>query len=149
MQRLTRETLAEKKAQEEKRLTDTSTKKLLICGGTGCHATGSLALKETLENELAAKGLQEKVQVVETGCNGFCAMGPLMVIQPEGVFYQKIKRDGKDIYVTVDAPVGAKVKTIPEYAVEVEHKGQHYFRFGQIFYKKQGDAFIVVKNPGL
>ena len=91
MQRFTRETLAEKKAQEEKRLTGTAIKKLLICGGTGCHATGSIALKETLENELEAKGLQEKVEVVETGCNGFCAVGPLMVIQPDGVFYQKIK----------------------------------------------------------
>ncbi len=93
MQRLTREALAEKKDQEEKRLTDTSIKKLLICGGTGCHATGSLALRETLENELETKGLQDKVQVVETGCNGFCAMGPLMVIQPDGVFYQKIKAE--------------------------------------------------------
>jgi hypothetical protein len=65
------------------------------------------------------------------------------------VFYQKIKRDGKDIYATVDAPVGAKVATIPAYAVEVEHKGKHYFRFGQTFYKKQGDGFVVVKNPGL
>jgi hypothetical protein len=65
------------------------------------------------------------------------------------VFYQKIKRDGKDIYATVDAPVGAKVATIPAYAVEVEHKGKHYFRFGQTFYKKQGDDFVVVKNPGL
>ena len=55
MQRFTREALAEKKAREEKRLTDTATKKLLICGGTGCHATGSIALKETLENELEAK----------------------------------------------------------------------------------------------
>jgi len=93
MQRLTRETLAEKQAREKQRLTDTTVKKLLICGGTGCHATGSIALKETLENELAAKGLQEKAQVIETGCNGFCAMGPLMVIQPDGVFYQKIKSE--------------------------------------------------------
>ena len=93
MHRLTRETLAEKQAQEEKRLTDTSTKKLLICGGTGCHAMGSIALKETLDKELEAKGLQDKAQVIETGCNGFCAMGPLMVIQPDGVFYQKIKAE--------------------------------------------------------
>ena len=93
MDRLTRETLAEKQAQEGKRLADTSTRKLLICGGTGCHATGSIALKETLKTELENKGLQDKVQLIETGCNGFCAMGPLMVVQPEGVFYQKIKAD--------------------------------------------------------
>ena len=93
MRRLTRETLAEKQAEESRRLADTSVKKLLICGGTGCHATGSVALKETLENELDAKGLKDKVRVVETGCNGFCAMGPLTVVQPDGVFYQKIKAD--------------------------------------------------------
>ncbi len=85
--------LAEKQAQEGRRLADTSVKKLLICGGTGCHATGSIAVKETLERELEAKGLLDKAQVIETGCNGFCAMGPLMVVQPDGVFYQKIKTD--------------------------------------------------------
>ncbi len=93
MQRLTRETLVDKQAAEKQRLADTSVKKLLICGGTGCHATGSIALKKTLESELENKGLRDKVQVIETGCNGFCAMGPLMVIQPDGVFYQKIKAE--------------------------------------------------------
>lgn len=63
---------------------------LLICGGTGCHATGSLKVKDALISELAAKQLQDKVEVVETGCNGFCAMGPIMVVHPGDVFYQKI-----------------------------------------------------------
>jgi NADP-reducing hydrogenase subunit HndC len=63
---------------------------LLICGGTGCHATGSLPVKDALVSELAAKGLSEKIRVVETGCNGFCAMGPIMVVRPEGIFYQKL-----------------------------------------------------------
>ena len=63
---------------------------LLICGGTGCHATGSIKVKEALLSELAAKQLQDKVEVVETGCNGFCAVGPLMVVHPGDVFYQKI-----------------------------------------------------------
>ena len=93
MHRLTRETLAEKQAKEAKRLNDTAKKKLLICGGTGCHATGSLALKETLEKELANQDLLDKVEIVETGCNGFCAMGPLMVVAPDGIFYQKIKAE--------------------------------------------------------
>ncbi len=65
------------------------------------------------------------------------------------VFYQKITRDGKDLYVTVDAPVGAKVATIPEYAVEVKYQDWTYLRFGQTFYQKQGDGFVVVGNPGL
>ncbi|MCB2189583.1 MAG: SLBB domain-containing protein, partial [Deltaproteobacteria bacterium] len=60
---------------------------MLICGGTGCHAAGSLAVKNALVAELKAKGLDEEVAVVETGCNGFCAMGPVMVVYPEGTFY--------------------------------------------------------------
>jgi hypothetical protein len=65
------------------------------------------------------------------------------------VFYQKITRNGQSLYVTVDAPPGARVPTIPEYAVEIEHQGQHYYRFDKIFYVRQGDAFVVVKNPGV
>lgn len=65
------------------------------------------------------------------------------------VFYQKITRDGKTLYVTVDAPVGAKVPTIPEYAVEIQHEGKTYYRFDRIFYQREGDSFLVVKNPGV
>jgi NADH:ubiquinone oxidoreductase subunit F (NADH-binding)/(2Fe-2S) ferredoxin/NAD-dependent dihydropyrimidine dehydrogenase PreA subunit len=81
-----RETLA--REEEAKKLT-----KLLICGGTGCHATGSIAVRDALKNEIKEKGLEEKVVLVETGCNGFCAMGPLLVVHPDGVFYQKLKAD--------------------------------------------------------
>ncbi|MGD9188223.1 MAG: NAD(P)H-dependent oxidoreductase subunit E, partial [Desulfobacteraceae bacterium] len=73
---------------------------LLICGGTGCHATGSIKVMDVLQKELTAKGLQEKVEIVETGCNGFCAVGPLMVVKPGDIFYQKIKLD--DIPKIVD-----------------------------------------------
>ena len=66
---------------------------LMLCGGTGCHATGSIRVKEALQQELDAKGLQDKVEIVETGCNGFCAMGPIMVVHPGNIFYQKIKLD--------------------------------------------------------
>ena len=60
---------------------------LLICGGTGCHASGSLAVKNALVEELNKGGLAEEIKVVETGCNGFCAMGPIMVVYPEGIVY--------------------------------------------------------------
>jgi len=64
--------------------------KLLLCGGTGCHATGSIPVKEALVQEVETRGLNNKMQVIETGCNGFCAMGPILVVYPEGVFYQKL-----------------------------------------------------------
>jgi NADH-quinone oxidoreductase subunit F/NAD(P)H dehydrogenase (quinone)/NADP-reducing hydrogenase subunit HndC len=67
--------------------------RLLICGGTGCHATGSLAVKEVLAAEIEKRNLSETVDIVETGCNGFCALGPLMVVQPGGVFYIKLKAE--------------------------------------------------------
>ena len=73
----------------------------LICGGTGCHATGSIPVKEVLEQEVAAKGMANKVKIVETGCNGFCAMGPILVVQPGNIFYQKITLE--DIPELVDS----------------------------------------------
>lgn len=79
--------------KETARLNDPDVTRLLICGGTGCHATGSIAVKNALNHEIADKGLENRVKVVETGCNGFCALGPLMVIQPGGIFYTKLKAD--------------------------------------------------------
>ncbi|HCJ79378.1 MAG TPA: NADH-quinone oxidoreductase subunit F, partial [Desulfotomaculum sp.] len=64
---------------------------LLLCGGTGCHASGSLAVKKALIAELDKKNLSEEIKIVETGCNGFCALGPIMVVYPEGVIYTLIK----------------------------------------------------------
>ena len=66
---------------------------LMVCGGTGCHATGSIAVIDRLREEIAARDLKDKVRVVETGCNGFCAAGPIMVVHPGDIFYQRLKAD--------------------------------------------------------
>ena len=66
---------------------------VLVCAGTGCVASGSLAVKKALEQELATRNLQDEIQVVTTGCNGFCAAGPVMVVYPDGIFYQKLKAE--------------------------------------------------------
>ena len=66
---------------------------LLLCGGTGCHASGSLAVKKALLAELDKRGLTQDIKLVETGCNGFCAQGPIMVVYPEGVIYMMIKEE--------------------------------------------------------
>lgn len=62
----------------------------LVCGGTGCHSSGSKAVIDALKSEVMKQGLIEEVKVVETGCNGYCAAGPIMVVYPEGLFYQKL-----------------------------------------------------------
>jgi len=66
---------------------------VLVCAGTGCVASGALAVKKALEQELATRNLQDEIQVVTTGCNGFCAAGPVMVVYPDGIFYQKLKAE--------------------------------------------------------
>jgi NADH:ubiquinone oxidoreductase subunit F (NADH-binding)/(2Fe-2S) ferredoxin/Pyruvate/2-oxoacid:ferredoxin oxidoreductase delta subunit len=63
---------------------------LLVCAGTGCVSCGSFALKEALEGEVARRGLQDEVLVVATGCNGFCERGPILMVHPEGIFYERL-----------------------------------------------------------
>jgi NADH-quinone oxidoreductase subunit F len=63
----------------------------LICGGTGCHASGTAKVKKALIEEIDKRGLSKDVKIVETGCNGFCALGPIMVAYPEGVVYMSMK----------------------------------------------------------
>ncbi len=61
-----------------------------LCAGTACHASGRVAVRETFKEELAAHGLGD-VAVVETGCHGFCDQGPIVVLQPQGIFYPRVK----------------------------------------------------------
>jgi len=96
-------TIAELQAVREKaaaRLNEADVFQLMVCGGTGCHATGSIAVIERLRDEVVQKGLQDKVRVIETGCNGFCAMGPIMVVHPGDIFYQKLTAD--DVPIIID-----------------------------------------------
>jgi NADH-quinone oxidoreductase subunit F/NAD(P)H dehydrogenase (quinone)/NADP-reducing hydrogenase subunit HndC len=68
---------------------------LMLCGGTGCLASGTGEFQGALEKELQKQGLAEEIKIIETGCNGFCAVGPVMLVQPEGIYYQKLK--AKDV----------------------------------------------------
>ena len=66
---------------------------VLICGGTGCTSSGSPAIINHLEKELAANGLADEIKVVQTGCFGLCALGPVMIVYPEGTFYSRVTPD--------------------------------------------------------
>ena len=64
---------------------------LLVCAGTGCVSCGSFKIKEALEKEVRKRDLQDEVLVIATGCNGFCERGPILLVQPDGIFYQRLK----------------------------------------------------------
>ncbi|MGN0867359.1 MAG: NADH-ubiquinone oxidoreductase-F iron-sulfur binding region domain-containing protein [Oligosphaeraceae bacterium] len=65
-------------------------KELLCCGGTGCHASNSQELMQNLRDEIEKAGLSDDVKVVQTGCFGFCAQGPIVKIMPDNVFYVQV-----------------------------------------------------------
>ncbi len=66
---------------------------VLICGGTGCTSSGSEKIVAAMKNELARVGLENEVRVIKTGCFGLCALGPIMVVYPEGAFYARMTED--------------------------------------------------------
>ena len=66
---------------------------LMLCAGTACVSTHSFKIKEALDKELAKQGLSDEVSVVMTGCNGFCAVGPIMTVMPDGIFYHSLTVD--------------------------------------------------------
>lgn len=117
---------------------------LMLCGGTGCIASGTLKIKDALEVELKKLNLLDEIIVVMTGCNGFCAEGPVMAVQPDGIFYQ-----------------GLTEKEIPKLVEEHFLKGRPYQK---LMHKPNGDLpipkmsdipffgkqrLIVLKNRGL
>ena len=64
---------------------------VLVCGGTGCTSSGSERIVSALEREIQDNGLSEEVKVIKTGCFGLCALGPIMIVYPEGAFYSMVK----------------------------------------------------------
>ncbi len=66
---------------------------ILVCGGTGCTSSHSEEIIAALNEQLAEKGLTEEIKVVRTGCFGLCAIGPIMIVYPEGCFYSEVKVD--------------------------------------------------------
>ena len=63
---------------------------VLICGGTGCTSSGSVTLQKAFNKSIADFGLSEEVKLVQTGCFGLCALGPIVIIYPDGTFYSRV-----------------------------------------------------------
>ena len=66
---------------------------VLICGGTGCTSSGSKSIQEAFEKNITDAGLGEEVKLVQTGCFGLCALGPVVIVYPDGTFYSRVTTD--------------------------------------------------------
>ena len=73
---------------------------VLCCGGTGCTSSGSQKIQNAFVSELEKQGLAEEVKVVQTGCFGLCALGPVVIIYPDGTFYSRVEE--KDVAEIVE-----------------------------------------------
>ena len=87
----------------ERDLLQTAGPRIFCCSGTGCHATGGLPVIAALRAEAEKQGAG--VQVIETGCNGFCALGPVVIVQPGGILYCKVHSgDAADVVASLGGP---------------------------------------------
>jgi len=117
---------------------------LLVCGGTGCRASESDLIVENLKKELEEKGLQNEVQVIMTGCFGFCEKGPIVKVMPDNTFYTQVKPEDAPLIVAEHVIKGRRVQRLlyvdPAAKKEVtdsRHMG---------FYRKQ--IRIALRNCG-
>ena len=63
---------------------------VLICGGTGCTSSGSKAIQAAFHESIAKNGLGDEIKMVQTGCFGLCALGPVVIVYPDGTFYSRV-----------------------------------------------------------
>lgn len=85
---------------------------VLVCGGTGCHSSGSADIIAEFDKHLEKNGLQKEVKVVLTGCFGLCEVGPIVIVYPEGAFYSRVKAEDVEEIVTEHLLKGRIVKRL-------------------------------------
>jgi len=117
---------------------------ILVCGGTGCKSSDSDILVERLKKELGKQGLSDTVQVIMTGCFGFCEKGPIVKIMPDNTFYTDVKPSDAEEIVEEHVIKGKKIRRLlyknPATSDRVENSA------GMEFYKKQ--IRIALRNCG-
>ncbi len=118
---------------------------VLVCGGTGCTSSNSPAIIEALEREIKAKGLENEIKVIRTGCFGLCALGPIMIVYPEGCFYSEVKVEDVPEIVEEHLLKGRMVKRLL-YDETVHGQEVKPLKETQ-FYKKQHR--IALRNCGV
>ena len=118
---------------------------VLVCGGTGCTSSHSAEIIEKLEQELKAKDLENEVKVIKTGCFGLCALGPVMIVYPEGCFYSEVKVEDVPEIVEEHLLKGRMVKRL--LYEETVHQDDIKPLNETNFYKKQHR--VALRNCGV
>lgn len=119
-------------------------KKILVCGGTGCLSAKGEQIVENLRNSIKEHGLKNDVEVIQTGCFGFCEKGPIVKIMPENTFYIEVKPEDAERIVVEDI---ISEKRIVELLYIDPKNGERVFEGENMeFYKKQ--IRIALKNCG-
>jgi len=117
---------------------------LLVCGGTGCRASESEKLFTNLKNEVIEKGLENEVQVITTGCFGFCEKGPIVKVMPDNTFYTQVKPEDAIEIIAEHVIKGRKVYRLLYVNPETEKHISDSKHMG--FYRKQ--LRIALRNCG-
>ena len=120
---------------------------VLVCGGTGCTSSGSQKIIDELEAQLKEQGIDKEVMVVKTGCFGLCALGPIMVVYPEGAFYSMVKPEDIKEIVSEHLVKGRIVKRLLYSETVHEDEGKIKSLNEVDFYKKQ--MRIALRNCGV
>ena len=118
---------------------------ILCCGGTGCTSSGCDAIIKEMEAQLAAHDLKKEFKIIKTGCFGLCALGPIMIIYPEGAFYSRVTPEDVKEIVEEHLVKGRVVKRLL-YAETVEENNIKSLNEVD-FYKKQ--KRIALRNCGV
>ena len=119
---------------------------VLVCGGTGCTSSGSQQIMEALKKEIEKNGLSDEVAVVQTGCHGLCALGPIMIVYPDATFYSMVKVEDIPEIVSEHLLKG-RVVTRLLYKETVSPAGKIKALSDTDFYKKQHR--IALRNCGV
>ncbi|MBR0447842.1 MAG: NAD(P)H-dependent oxidoreductase subunit E, partial [Clostridia bacterium] len=119
---------------------------VLICGGTGCTSSGSNKIIEAFNKHIAENGLEEEVKVVQTGCFGLCALGPVVIVHPDGTFYSRVEADDVAEIVSEHLLKGRIVDRLV-YKDGVEETTGNVALSDTAFYKTQNR--VVLRNCGV
>ena len=119
---------------------------VLICGGTGCTSSGSNKIIEAFNANIAANGLEEEIKVVQTGCFGLCALGPVVIVHPDGTFYSRVEESDVAEIVSEHLLKGRVVERLV-YKDGVEEVHGNVALSDTAFYKTQNR--VVLRNCGV